>query len=143
MNGQSADADPGAGQEHHRPHEAAADDELHPIDTDHVDTSQPGHADTGSAAGVGGVTGAAIGALAGPLGALAGGIGGMIVGAATERIMHADDDARAAHAHAAESHVSDTTDTRVTELTDVQVAESSDVQVIRGSDEDDVEVKEA
>ena len=34
---------------------------------DHVETSQPGHADTGSAAGVGGVAGAAFGALAGIL----------------------------------------------------------------------------
>lgn len=64
----------------------------HPTGADHVDTSQPGHADTGTAAGVGGVTGAAIGAVAGPLGALAGGVGGMIVGAAAERAMHVDDD---------------------------------------------------
>ena len=68
--------------------------ELHPVDAEHVDTSQPGHADTGSAAGVGGVTGAAIGSLAGPLGAIAGGLGGMVVGAAAERAMHADDDAQ-------------------------------------------------
>ena len=77
-------------------------EELHPIDQEHVDTSQPGHADTGSAAGVGGVTGAAIGAAAGPLGAIAGAIGGMAVGALTERVMHADDDERAAEAHAHE-----------------------------------------
>jgi hypothetical protein len=44
------------------------------------------------------VTGAAIGAAAGPLGAIAGAIGGMAVGALTERAMHADDD------HAAEAH---------------------------------------
>src|SRR5919197_508430 len=61
---------------------------------DHVHTSQPGHADTGTAAGVGGVTGAAIGSLAGPLGAAVGAAGGMIVGALTERAMHVDDDAR-------------------------------------------------
>jgi hypothetical protein len=67
----------------------------HPIDTDHVDTSQPGHADTGTAAGVGGVTGAAIGAVAGPIGAALGAVGGMAVGAAAERAMHADDDAEA------------------------------------------------
>src|SRR4051812_36586263 len=76
------------------------DAELHPIDSDHVDTSQPGHADTGTAAGVGGVTGAAIGAIAGPIGAAIGAVGGMIVGAAAERAMHLDDDARAAaHEH--------------------------------------------
>jgi len=63
------------------------------VGRDHVDTSQPGHADTGTAAGVGGVTGAAIGSLAGPLGAIAGAAGGMIVGAAAERAMHTDDDA--------------------------------------------------
>jgi outer membrane lipoprotein SlyB len=68
---------------------------LHPVDEDHVDTSQPGHADTGSAAGVGGVTGAAIGAAAGPIGAAIGAVGGIIVGAAAERAMHVDDDARA------------------------------------------------
>jgi outer membrane lipoprotein SlyB len=61
---------------------------------DRVDTSQPGHADTGSAAGVGGVTGAAIGSLAGPLGAAVGAAGGMLVGALAERAMHVDDDAR-------------------------------------------------
>jgi hypothetical protein len=74
----------------------------HPVDRDHVDTSQPGHADTGSAAGVGGVTGAAIGATAGPLGAIVGAAAGMAIGAAAERAMHADDDARAEHAHAAQ-----------------------------------------
>ena len=60
---------------------------------EHVDVPEPGHADTGSAAGVGGVTGAAIGALAGPPGAAIGAVGGMIVGALAERAMHADDDA--------------------------------------------------
>ena len=59
---------------------------------DHVDTPRPGHADTGSAAGVGGVVGAAIGALAGPIGAAIGAIGGMLTGAAAERVMHAPDD---------------------------------------------------
>jgi hypothetical protein len=73
----------------------------HPVDRDHVDTSQPGHADTGSAAGVGGVTGAAIGATAGPLGAIVGAAAGMAIGAAAERAMHADDDAPATHAHPA------------------------------------------
>jgi outer membrane lipoprotein SlyB len=63
---------------------------------DHVHTSRPGHADTGTAAGVGGVTGAAIGSLAGPIGAALGAAGGMIVGAVTERAMHADDDVDAA-----------------------------------------------
>jgi outer membrane lipoprotein SlyB len=63
---------------------------------DHVHTSQPGHADTGSAAGVGGVTGAAIGSLAGPIGAALGAAGGMILGAVAERAMHADDDVDAA-----------------------------------------------
>ena len=63
---------------------------------DHVHTSQPGHADTGTAAGVGGVTGAAIGSLAGPIGAAVGAAGGMIVGAVAERAMHADDDVDAA-----------------------------------------------
>jgi outer membrane lipoprotein SlyB len=62
---------------------------------DHVHTSQPRHADTGTAAGVGGVTGAAIGSLAGPIGAVVGAAGGMIVGAVAERAMHADDDADA------------------------------------------------
>jgi outer membrane lipoprotein SlyB len=71
---------------------------LHPVDEDHVDTSQPGHADTGTAAGVGGVAGAAIGAVAGPIGAAIGAVGGMIVGAVTERAMHLDDDARAEQA---------------------------------------------
>ena len=66
-----------------------------PSDVEHVDTSQPGHADTGTAAGVGGVTGAAIGGVAGPIGAVVGAVGGMAVGAAAERMMHADDDARA------------------------------------------------
>jgi outer membrane lipoprotein SlyB len=68
----------------------------HPVDTEHVDTSQPGHADTGTAAGVGGVVGAAIGAVTGPLGAIAGAAGGMLAGAAAERAMHHDDDAQAA-----------------------------------------------
>src|SRR5207248_3093732 len=62
---------------------------------EHVDVSQPGHADTGSAAGVAGVAGAAVGSLAGPLGAAVGAVGGMIVGAVAERAMHVDDDARA------------------------------------------------
>jgi outer membrane lipoprotein SlyB len=75
----------------------------HPTNHDHlgedrVDTSQPGHADTGSAAGVGGVTGAAIGALAGPGGAIVGAVGGMLAGAAAERAMHMDDDAEAERA---------------------------------------------
>ena len=74
-------------------------DDLHPIDSDHVDTSQPGHADTGTAAGVGGVTGAAIGAAAGPIGAAIGAVGGMLVGAAAERAMHTDDDRAAAAQH--------------------------------------------
>ena len=78
---------------------------LHPIDTDHVDTSQPGHADTGTAAGVGGVTGAAIGAVAGPIGAAVGALGGMLLGAAAERVMHADDDKAAAN------HTAQTVDT--------------------------------
>lgn len=59
---------------------------------DDVDVEEPGHADTGTAAGVGGVTGAAIGAAAGPVGAAIGAIGGMILGAATERIMHGGHD---------------------------------------------------
>ena len=70
----------------------------HPTDVDHVDTSQPGHADTGTAAGVGGVTGAAIGGVAGPIGAVVGAVGGMAIGAAAERVMHTDDDARAERA---------------------------------------------
>lgn len=69
---------------------------------DHVDVSQPGHADTGTAAGVGGVTGAAIGVAAGPIGAALGAVGGMIVGAAAERLMHADDDARVERASEAD-----------------------------------------
>lgn len=64
---------------------------------DHVDVAQPGHADTGTAAGVGGVTGAAVGAAAGPIGAAIGAVGGMVVGAAAERLMHARDDAREEH----------------------------------------------
>jgi outer membrane lipoprotein SlyB len=71
----------------------------HPTGVDHVDTSQGGHADTGTAAGVGGVTGAAIGGVAGPIGAVVGALGGMAVGAAAERMMHADDDARAEREH--------------------------------------------
>jgi hypothetical protein len=63
-------------------------------EADHVDTPRPGHADTGSAAGVGGVTGAAFGALAGPIGAALGAIGGILTGAAAERAMHANDDTK-------------------------------------------------
>ncbi|MDQ3810612.1 MAG: hypothetical protein M3336_10005 [Chloroflexota bacterium] len=72
-------------------------DNEHSIEVDHVDVPQPGHADTGSAAGVGGVTGAALGSAVGPIGAVVGAVGGMIVGAAAERAMHAsaDEDATA------------------------------------------------
>ncbi|HEV7664634.1 MAG TPA: hypothetical protein VGQ62_13935 [Chloroflexota bacterium] len=73
------------------------DEPVHPVGSDHVDTSQPGHADTGTAAGVGGVTGAAIGGIAGPIGAALGAVSGMVVGAAAERVMHKDDDERVEH----------------------------------------------
>lgn len=55
-----------------------------------VSEEREGHADTGTAAGVGGVTGAAIGAIAGPVGAVVGAAGGMAAGAIAERMMHGD-----------------------------------------------------
>jgi outer membrane lipoprotein SlyB len=52
------------------------------------------HATTGGAAAAGAVTGGVIGLTGGPIGAAIGAVGGAIVGAAAERMMHSDDDAR-------------------------------------------------
>ncbi|HEY0582991.1 MAG TPA: DUF2382 domain-containing protein, partial [Chloroflexota bacterium] len=56
------------------------------------------HATTGGAAAAGAVTGGVIGLAGGPLGAAIGAVGGAIVGAASERIMHSDDDHERARA---------------------------------------------
>jgi uncharacterized protein YcfJ len=54
------------------------------------------HATTGGAAAAGAVTGGVIGLTGGPVGAAIGAVGGAIVGAAAERMMHSDGDARRA-----------------------------------------------
>ena len=54
--------------------------------------AREGHATAGGATATGAVTGGAIGTVAGPLGAAAGAMGGAVVGAATERAMHQDDE---------------------------------------------------
>jgi uncharacterized protein (TIGR02271 family) len=62
------------------------------------------HATTGGAAAAGAVTGGVIGLAGGPLGAAIGAVGGAIVGAASERIMHSDDDRERAHAGVDHDH---------------------------------------
>ncbi|GAC1314764.1 MAG: hypothetical protein NVSMB2_04740 [Chloroflexota bacterium] len=50
------------------------------------------HATTGGAVAAGAVTGGVIGLAGGPIGAAIGAVGGAIIGAASERLMHSDDD---------------------------------------------------
>ena len=64
-----------------------------PMGDTHIDGGET-HATTGGAAAAGAVTGGVIGLTGGPVGAAIGAVGGAIVGAAAERMMHSDDDAR-------------------------------------------------
>ena len=63
-----------------------------PVDTTTTTGEGETHATTGGAAAAGAITGGVIGLTAGPAGAAIGAIGGAIVGAASERLMHNEDD---------------------------------------------------
>ena len=71
------------------------------VDSRTLETDSESHATTGGAAAAGAVTGGVIGLAGGPVGAAIGAVGGAIVGAAAERMMHADD--TDSHPHTSES----------------------------------------